>query len=128
VADAVLQLSAAGIRPSLFIDPDPEQLRAAYDCGAPVVELHTGAFADSRGAERAAELERIREAARFGAENGLIVHAGHGLHYHNVEPVAAIPEIVELNIGHAIIARAVIEGLGPAVARMRELMQGARGS
>jgi pyridoxine 5-phosphate synthase len=128
VADAVLQLSAAGIRPSLFIDPDSEQLRAAYDCGAPVVELHTGAYADSRGAEQAAELERIREAARFGAENGLIVHAGHGLHYHNVEPVAAIPEIVELNIGHAVIARALIEGLGPAVARMRELMQGARGS
>lgn len=128
VADAVLQLSAAGIRPSLFIDPDPDQLRAAYDCGAPVVELHTGAYADSRGAAQAAELERIREAARFGAENGLIVHAGHGLHYHNVEPVAAIPEIVELNIGHAVIARAVIEGLGPAVARMRELMQGARGS
>jgi len=128
VADAVLQLSAAGIRPSLFIDPDPDQLRAAYDCGAPVVELHTGAYADSRGSAQAAELERIREAARFGAENGLIVHAGHGLHYHNVEPVAAIPEIVELNIGHAVIARAVIEGLGPAVARMRELMQGARGS
>jgi pyridoxine 5-phosphate synthase len=128
VADAVLQLSAAGIRPSLFIDPDPDQLRAAYDCGAPVVELHTGAYADSRGAAQAAELERIREAARFGAENGLIVHAGHGLHYHNVEPVAAIPEIVELNIGHAVIARALIEGLGPAVARMRELMQGARGS
>ncbi len=128
VADAVLQLSAAGIRPSLFIDPDPGQLRAAYDCGAPVVELHTGGYADAGAAERAGELERIREAARFGAENGLIVHAGHGLHYHNVEPVAAIPEIVELNIGHAIIARAVIEGLGPAVARMREVMQGARGS
>lgn len=128
VTDAVLQLSAAGIRPSLFIDPDPEQLRAAYDCGAPVVELHTGAYADADGAEQAEELERIREAARFGAENGLTVHAGHGLHYHNVGPVAAIPEIVELNIGHAIIARAVIEGLGPAVARMRELMQGARGS
>jgi len=128
VADAVLQLSAAGIRPSLFIDPEPAQLRAAYECGAPVVELHTGAYADAQGAEQAAELERIREAARFGAENGLTVHAGHGLHYHNVEPVAAIPEIVELNIGHAIIARAVIEGLGPAVTRMRELMQGARGS
>ncbi|HZX23770.1 MAG TPA: pyridoxine 5'-phosphate synthase [Woeseiaceae bacterium] len=128
VTDAVLQLSTAGIRPSLFIDPDPEQLRAAWDCGAPVVELHTGAYADAEGAKQAGELERIREAARFGAENGLTVHAGHGLHYHNVGPVAAIPEIVELNIGHAIIARAVIEGLGPAVARMRELMQGARGS
>jgi pyridoxine 5-phosphate synthase len=128
VADAVLQLSAAGIRPSLFIDPDPEQLRAAYECGVSVVELHTGAYADAAGVERAGELERIREAARFGAENGLTVHAGHGLHYHNVEPIAAIPEIVELNIGHAIIARAVIEGLEPAVARMRRLMQGARGS
>ncbi|WP_405220133.1 pyridoxine 5'-phosphate synthase [Lentisalinibacter sediminis] len=128
VTDAVLQLSTAGIRSSLFIDPDPEQLRAAYDCGAPVVELHTGAYAEAEGAEQAAELERIREAARFGAENGLTVHAGHGLHYHNVGLVAAIPEIVELNIGHAIIARAVIEGLGPAVARMHELMQGARGS
>ncbi|WP_405234647.1 pyridoxine 5'-phosphate synthase [Lentisalinibacter salinarum] len=128
VTDAVLQLSTAGIRPSLFIDPDAEQLRAAYDCGAPVVELHTGAYAEADGAEQAGELERIREAARFGAENGLTVHAGHGLHYHNVGPIAAIPEIVELNIGHAIIARAVIEGLGPAVARMRELMQGARGS
>jgi pyridoxine 5-phosphate synthase len=92
------------------------------------VELHTGAYADADGAEQAAELERIREAAHFAAENGLTVHAGHGLHYHNVKPVAAIPEIVELNIGHAIIARAVIDGLGPAVAHMRALMQGARGS
>jgi pyridoxine 5-phosphate synthase len=128
VADALLQLSAAGIRPSLFIDPDPEQLRAAYDCGAPVVELHTGAYAEADGAEQASELERIRDAARFAAENGLTVHAGHGLHYHNVGPIAAIPEIVELNIGHAIIARAVIDGLGPAVAHMRALMQGARSS
>lgn len=126
VADAVGRLSAAGIRPSLFIDPDAEQLQAAVDCGAPVVELHTGAYADSGGEEQAAELERIREAAGFGARIGLTVHAGHGLHYHNVGPIAAIPEIVELNIGHAIVARAVIEGLGPAVTRMRELMLEAR--
>ncbi|MEJ2601798.1 MAG: pyridoxine 5'-phosphate synthase [Gammaproteobacteria bacterium] len=126
VTDAVLQLSASGIRPSLFIDPDPEQLSAARECGAPVVELHTGAYADATGAGQAEELERIRAAARFGAESGLTVHAGHGLNYHNVEPVAAIPEIVELNIGHAIIARAVIDGLARAVGDMRALMQGAR--
>lgn len=128
VADAVLRLSAAGIRTSLFIDPDPEQLRAARQCGAPVVELHTGGYADAEGSARAGELARIREAACFGAGNGLIVHAGHGLNYHNVGPVAAIPEIVELNIGHAIVARAVMDGLARAVAAMRALMQEARGS
>ncbi len=126
VTDAVLQLAAAGIRASLFIDPDPAQLAAARECGAPVVELHTGAYADASGSVQAAELERIREAARVGAEHGLTVHAGHGLNYHNVEPIAAIPEIVELNIGHAIVARAVLDGLASAVADMRALMQGVR--
>ncbi len=94
--------------------------------GAPVVELHTGAYADSTGSQQAAELQRLVAGAKLGASLGLEVHAGHGLNYHNVQPVAAIPEIVELNIGHAIIARAVFDGMTAAVRDMRALMLQAR--
>jgi pyridoxine 5-phosphate synthase len=126
VKTAVDGLAAAGIRVSLFIDPDERQLRAAIACGAPVVELHTGAYADAKGADVGSELARIRTAAELGHSLGLAVNAGHGLHYHNVHPVAAISEIVELNIGHSIIASSVFEGLPAAVARMRSLMVEAR--
>jgi len=119
-------LREAGSRVSLFIDPEPKQLEAACAAGAPVVELHTGAYADSSGERQALELMRLVEAARFGSRIGLTVHAGHGLHYHNVQPVAAIAEIVELNIGHAIVARAVIDGLAAAVREMKSLMTAAR--
>ena len=119
-------LRDAGSRVSLFIDPEPKQIEAAFDAGAPVVELHTGAYADSSGERQALELMRLVEAARFGSRIGLTVHAGHGLRYHNVQPVAAIAEIVELNIGHAIVARAVIDGLAAAVREMKSLMTAAR--
>jgi pyridoxine 5-phosphate synthase len=129
IRDACVTLAAAGIRVSLFIDPEPAQIEASALCGAPVVELHTGAYADagSREAE-ARELERIRVGAAHAAALGLRVHAGHGLNYQNVVPVAAIPEIVELNIGHALIAQAIFDGLAQAVTRMKALMQGARGA
>jgi len=127
VARACNELGDAGIRVSLFIDPDREQLDAAVAAGAPVVELHTGRYADTEGDEQAAELERLVDAARYGHEQGLVINAGHGLHYRNVKPIAHIPQIVELNIGHAIIARAVFDGLGPAVIEMKRLMQEARG-
>ena len=100
-----------------FVDPDARQIEAAVQIGAPVIELHTGAYAESAGARQAAELERLQAAARLGASLGLEVHAGHGLNYHNVQPVAAIGEIVELNIGHAIIARALFDGLPERRAR-----------
>ena len=119
-------LREAGSRVSLFIDPDFAQLEASRAVGAPVVELHTGAYAEATGEHQAKELMRLVEAARFGAQLGLTVHAGHGLHYHNVQTVAAIPEIVELNIGHAIVARAVFDGLAKAVGDMRALMLEAR--
>ena len=120
------RLKEAGIRVSLFIDPEPAQLEAAVRAGAPVVELHTGAYAEATGEQQARELKRIEVAARHASKLGLTVHAGHGLHYHNVQAVAAIPEIVELNIGHAIVAHAVIHGLAPAVSEMKRLMQQAR--
>jgi pyridoxine 5-phosphate synthase len=126
VADAVKALGGAGIRVSLFIDPDLAQIEAAQRAGAPVIELHTGAYADSTGGARAREFERLLGAAKFAARLGLIVNAGHGLNYHNVEPIAAIQEIVELNIGHAIVARAVFDGLAKAVRDMKELMRAAR--
>lgn len=121
------RLAAAGIRVSLFIDPDPQQIEAACAAGAPVVELHTGAYAGATepGTKRA-ELTRVVQAARQAAESGLIVHAGHGLNYHNVMPIAVIPEVSELNIGHAIVARAVFVGLGEAVREMKRLMREAR--
>jgi pyridoxine 5-phosphate synthase len=124
--DCCTGLDDAGIRVSLFIDPEPEQIEAALEVGAPVVELHTGAYAEATGERQAMELMRLTEAARFGSRIGLTVHAGHGLHYHNVQPIAAIPEIVELNIGHAIVARAVMDGMGPAVREMKTLMDAAR--
>jgi len=126
VAAACGQLGAEGIRVSLFIDPEPSQLDAAVAVGAPVVELHTGAYADADAAEQSGELQRIVEAAAYGHSIGLIVNAGHGLHYENVTPVAKIPEIVELNIGHAIVAQAVFDGFPFAVSEMKRLMTEAR--
>jgi pyridoxine 5-phosphate synthase len=120
------RLSQAGIRVSLFIDPDTTQLDAARRLGVPVVELHTGAYAESHGEKQGHEFKRIQEAARHAHSIGLTVHAGHGLNYHNVQPIAAIEPIVELNIGHSIIARAVIDGMRPAVAEMKRLMLEAR--
>ncbi|MGB5132378.1 MAG: pyridoxine 5'-phosphate synthase [Steroidobacteraceae bacterium] len=128
IAAACARLRAGGIRVALFIDPDLAQVDAAARSGAAVVELHTGSYAEAVGPERARELDRLRAAARQATACGLIAHAGHGLDYHNVQPVAAIPELAELNIGHAIIARAVMTGLGPAVAGMKRLMQEARGA
>jgi pyridoxine 5-phosphate synthase len=127
VTDACQSLGAAGIRVSLFIDPDPAQIEAAQRAGAPVIELHTGAYAAAAGAAQAREFERLRAAARLASHMGLSVNAGHGLDYHNVEPIAAIGEIVELNIGHAIIGRAVFDGLARAVRDMKDLMRSARG-
>ncbi len=127
VADACSQFRAHGIRAGLFIDADERQIEAAARTGAPVIELHTGGYADATTSEqRAAELFRIASAARLAAAAGLEVHAGHGLNYHNVGPIAAIAEIVELNIGHAIVARAVFTGLAAAVADMKQLMRDAR--
>ncbi len=127
VTDACSRLRDHGIRPGLFIDADEAQIAAAVRTRAPVIELHTGAYADARtGEEQGAELYRIATAARHAAAAGLEVHAGHGLNYHNVGPIAAIPEIVELNIGHAIIGRALFSGLASAVADMKQLMRDAR--
>ena len=126
VRAACRQLLDAGIRVALFIDPDAAQIDAAADCGAPVIELHTGEYAEATGSAQAQQLERLRNAARHGAQRRLHVHAGHGLHYRNVSAVAAIPEVTELNIGHAIIAQAVFSGLADAVRTMRERMQEAR--
>lgn len=127
VSAACARLADAGIRTSLFIDPDPVQLDAAAAAGAPVVELHTGAYADAEGAAQAKELGRVVEAATYGSSLGLVINAGHGLHYGNVAEIARIPEIVELNIGHAIISRAVFDGLAVAVGEMKRLMTAARG-
>ena len=126
VQRACRRLSDSGIRVSLFIDPDREQIGAALDSGAPVVELHTGRYADAAGAEREAELARIIDAAHYANDRGLTVHAGHGLHYDNVVAIAGIEPIVELNIGHAIVARAVFDGLHVAVGEMKRLMSTAR--
>jgi pyridoxine 5-phosphate synthase len=124
--DATERLVELGVRVSLFIDPDPQQVEAAERIGAPAIELHTGAYAEATGAARAKELERLAQCARLGAGLGLEVHAGHGLNYHNVQPVAAIRDIVELNIGHAIVSRAVFDGLTAAVREMKALMAAAR--
>jgi pyridoxine 5-phosphate synthase len=126
IAEACRRLADGGIRVSLFIDPDAAQVDAAARAGAPVVELHTGAYAEAQGEERARELARLADAARRATAAGLTAHAGHGLDYHNVQPVAAIPELVELNIGHAIVSRAVLSGLGRSVAEMKRLMVSAR--
>ncbi len=127
VADACKRLAAAGIRVSLFIDPDERQVDAAREVGAPVIEIHTGAYADAEDENgMAAELQRVRQAAEHAHRIGLRVNAGHGLHYHNVQPIARIPEIRELNIGHAIVARAIFDGLSTAVIEMKRLMTEAR--
>jgi pyridoxine 5-phosphate synthase len=123
---ACARLKASGVRVALFIDPVPEQIDAAAECGASVIELHTGHYAEASGAAQAQELERLRLAARHGRQRRLEVHAGHGLNYRNVAPIAAMTEISELNIGHAIIAQAVFDGLATAVREMRAQLQRAR--
>ncbi|MFZ5705581.1 MAG: pyridoxine 5'-phosphate synthase [Pseudomonadota bacterium] len=122
----ISELRNAGIRVSLFIEPDHRQLDAAASLGAQVVEFHTGRYAHSEGEERAVELHRITEAAALAVKNGIEPHAGHGLTFDNVTPIAAIPHIAELNIGHFLIGEAIFEGLGPVVQRMRQLMDEAR--
>lgn len=125
--DACARLAAANVRVSLFIDPELEQIEAALACGVPVVELHTGRYAEAQSEQDAArELAIITKAAREADARGLQVNAGHGLHYHNTAAIAAIPQLVELNIGHAIIARALFTGLQAAVRDMKQLMQDAR--
>jgi len=123
LTDYCAALAEAGIRVSLFIDPDPLQVEAALAIGAPVVEIHTGAYAEARDpASRARELERIQQVVALGTGLGLQVNAGHGLNYHNVQAITAIPGIRELNIGHAIIARALFSGLERAVRDMKRLL------
>jgi pyridoxine 5-phosphate synthase len=122
----VAQLTDAGIRVSLFIEPSEEQVAAAVRLRAPVVEFHTGRYAHVEGEERAAELKRIADAAALAAKNGIEPHAGHGLTFDNVIPVAAIPQIAELNIGHFLIGEAIFTGLEQSVKRMRALMDEAR--
>ena len=129
VRDACRQLGDAGIRVSLFLAPDPAQIDAAQRAGAPVIEIHTGAYAEAEHRpQAAAELERIRRAAAHAAGLGLQVNAGHGLHYRNVQAICAIPQIVELNIGHAIVAQALFTGFAEAVREMKRLMREARGA
>lgn len=123
VARVCHQLGQAGITVSLFIEPDIDQISAAADCGAPVIELHTGTYANRQGAERDAELSRLTEAAEHANSLGLVVNAGHGLDYVNVEPITRLPALNELNIGHAIIARALFVGIGEAVKEMEALLQ-----
>lgn len=122
VKAATTQLKNAGIRVSLFIDPEEKQIQAAKDAGATVVELHTGRYADLAGDQQIQELERIRKAAQFGKRIGLRVNAGHGLHEDNVKPIAAILELSELNIGHAIVAEALFKGWQKAITDMKTLM------
>jgi len=126
LAPIVARLNDAGIRVSLFIAPDPRQIEAALRLGAPVVELHTGEYAHATGDQVAVELKRLADMAALAAKNGIEPHAGHGLTYENVQPIAAIPQLAELNIGHYLIGEAIFCGLEPAVVRMRELMDAAR--
>lgn len=127
ITSAVTQLREAEIQVSLFIDADRTQIDAAVASGAPYIEIHTGAYADAQDdVARQQEFERIRDAATYAASRGIKVNAGHGLTYHNVLPIAALPEMHELNIGHAIIGRAVMSGLAPAVAEMKTLMREVR--
>lgn len=127
LTQACARLAKAGCRVSLFIDPDETQIRAAKAVGAPVIELHTGTYAElSRPDDVQAELKRIQQAAELAHSLGLVVNAGHGLHYHNVQPIAAIKVIEELNIGHAIVAQAVYSGLPAAIVEMKRLMIEAR--
>ena len=126
IADACKTLAQHGIRVSLFIDPDAAQIEASAEAGAPVVELHTGAYAEAAAPGVARELARIDAGVARARALGLVVHAGHGLNYHNVTPIAAIHSIVELNIGHAIVAQALFDGFAGAVAKMKALMVAAR--
>ncbi|MBC3976416.1 pyridoxine 5'-phosphate synthase [Morganella morganii] len=127
IARAVKRLTEAGIKVSLFIDPDHTQIDAADDVGAPFIEIHTGAYADAETSQKEdKEFIRIKDAVAYAAGKGLKVNAGHGLNYHNVQRVAALPAIYELNIGHAIIGRAVFSGLAAAVADMKTLLREAR--
>jgi len=123
VKHACQRLADAGIRVSLFIDPDVEQLDAAAACGAPVVELHTGSYADATQDKVEPELQRIISAAEYGDSIGLHINAGHGLHYQNVKPIARIPQLIELNIGHAIVAHALFVGLEQAVVEMIDVIR-----
>jgi pyridoxine 5-phosphate synthase len=125
VGVAVRRLEQSGIRVSLFIDPDPLQLRAASEVGAPVIELHTGTYADAAGDSQREELQRLYDACVLGAELGLQVNAGHGLHLDNVRAVARLPHMTELNIGHSIISRAIFVGLERAVQEMKEAIRAA---
>jgi pyridoxine 5-phosphate synthase len=126
IKEAVARLHDCAIRVSLFIDPDEAQIQTAKEIGADGVEIHTGTFCNASGAARAQELQAIVAAASLAKSLGLEVHGGHGLDYQNVLPIAAIPEIVELNIGHSIIARAVMVGIAAAVGEMKELLLKAR--
>lgn len=127
IARAVKRLTEAGIKVSLFIDPDHTQIDAADDVGAPFIEIHTGAYADAATSqEEDKEFFRIKDAVAYAAGKGLSVNAGHGLNYHNVQRIAVLPAIYELNIGHAIIGRAVFSGLAAAVAEMKTLLREAR--
>src|SRR5215472_492077 len=126
LASFVARLAPARIRTSLFIDPNENQVRAAQAVGAPVIELHTGAYCDAIGATRAHELERLRRAAALAEELGLECHAGHGLSFETVGAIAAIPTVVELNIGHFLIGEAIFGGLDSAIKRMRAVMDQAR--
>jgi len=130
LAPIVSELGQARVRVSLFIEPDARQVEAALRLGAPVVELHTGRYAELEGPEnggaRAEELRRLSDAAALAAKNGIEVHAGHGLTFDNVQPIAAIPQVAELNIGHFLVADALFVGLGESVRRMRDLMDAAR--
>jgi len=128
LAPFVAELRGANIRVSLFIEPDPRQIEAALRLGAPVVELHTGRFAELEGEAQAQELRRLTDAAALAVKNGIEPHAGHGLTFDNVVPVAAIPQLMELNIGHFLIGEAIFTGLAASVRRMRELMDEARGA
>jgi len=127
LAPMVAALGRAGIRVSLFVEPDPGQIEAALRLGAPVVELHTGRYAELDGEARAAELRRLADAAALAAKNGIEVHAGHGLAYDNVQPIAAIPQVRELNIGHFLIGEAIFVGLEESVRHMHALIDEARG-
>lgn len=126
IAAACDRLAAVGIDVSLFIDPEPKQIEAAVACQAPTIELHTGAYAEAHGKQQQQELTRIVEAVNFAAQTELVINAGHGLHYHNVQAIAAIEPLHELNIGHGIVARAVFSGLATAVQEMKALMCQAR--
>jgi pyridoxine 5-phosphate synthase len=126
IVAACKELAKHGVRVSLFIDPDAAQIEASAEVGAPVVELHTGAYAEASGGAVGRELARLEAAAERARALGLVVHAGHGLNYHNVAPVASIVSIVELNIGHAIVAQALFDGFAGAVAKMKALMVAAR--